>query len=101
MQRTISLALAMLAGAAFGAFAVTNLSAQNKAPGTYAVIDINDITDNDTFTKRLLPKTTPAMEAFGGHYVIRTDKLVAVEGVAPKRFVVLAFDLCLLRTGGP
>jgi len=92
MQRSISLGLAMLAGAAFGAFAISGLSAQSKAPGAYAVIDISDITDADTFVKQLLPKTTPAMEAFGGRYIIRTDKITAIDGTAPKRYVVIGFD---------
>jgi uncharacterized protein (DUF1330 family) len=92
MKQVVATGLAMLAGAALGAGAVDRLHAQNKAPGAYAVIDISAITDADTFTKQLLPKAEPAMKAFGGQFVIRTDKLTAVDGTPPSRFVVIGFD---------
>ncbi len=59
MKQPIGLGLAMLASAAFGAVAVNELKAQNKAAGAYAVIDISEITDAETFTKQLLPKRRP------------------------------------------
>ena len=92
MNQRIALGLAMLAGVAIGAVAVDGLKAQNKAPGAYAVIDISEVTDPDTFTKQLLPKATPAMAAFGGQFIVRTEKIVGIDGTAPKRFVVIAFD---------
>jgi hypothetical protein len=66
MNQRITLGLAMLASAAFGAVAVNGLNAQTKAPGAYAVIDISEITDSDTFVKQLLPKATPPVTAAGG-----------------------------------
>jgi uncharacterized protein (DUF1330 family) len=81
----------MLAGAAFGGVAVNELSAQNKAPGAYAVIDISEISSPDVF-KTLLPKTGPSMDAFGGKNVILTENIVGLDGSPPKRFVVIAFD---------
>jgi uncharacterized protein (DUF1330 family) len=92
MNQHIALGLAMLASATFGAVAVNGLNAQTKAPGAYAVIDISEITDSDTFVKQLLPKATPPVTAAGGQFIIRTDKITPIDGTPPKRFVVIAFD---------
>jgi uncharacterized protein (DUF1330 family) len=91
MNRAIGLGIAMLAGAALGAAAVSGLNAQNKPPGAYAVVDLSEITNPDVF-KTLLPKAEPAAAAFGGKFVIRTENIVGLDGTAPKRFVVIAFD---------
>jgi uncharacterized protein (DUF1330 family) len=90
MKSYFGLGLAMLAGAAFGAVAVNGLHAQTK-PGAYAVVDITEVTNPDLF-KTLLPKAGPAMTAAGGQFVIRTEKIMALDGTAPKRFIVIAFD---------
>src|ERR1700730_3383264 len=91
MNRYLTVGLAMFAGAVFGAVAVSGLNAQNKAPGAYAVVDLSEISNPDLF-KTLLPKAEPAMNAFGGKYVIRTENIVGLDGTPPKRFVVIAFD---------
>jgi len=91
MNQRIALGLAVLAGAAFGAVAVSGLNAQNRAPGAYAVVDLSEIT-NDADFRTLLPKAEPAMNAFGGKFVIRTENITASDGTPPKRFVVIAFD---------
>ncbi len=91
MNRFATLGLAMLAGVAIGAAAVNRLNAQGKPPGAYAVVDISEITDQNTFGQ-ILPKALPASEAFGGKYVIRTGKTTALDGTPPQRFVVIAFD---------
>jgi uncharacterized protein (DUF1330 family) len=91
MNRSFLVALAMLAGAALGAAAVNGLHAQGRPPGAFAIIDISEITDPEVF-KQLLPKTTMALAAFGGQYVIRTENMTAIDGTPPKRFVVIAFN---------
>ena len=91
MNRFATSGLAMLAGVAIGAAAVNGLNAQGKPPGAYAVVDISEITDQNTFGQ-ILPKALPASEAFGGKYVIRTGKTTALDGTPPQRFVVIAFD---------
>jgi uncharacterized protein (DUF1330 family) len=91
MNRSMTLGLAMLAGAAMGAMAVNGLYAQNKAPGAYAVVDISEVSNPDLF-KSLLPKAGPANDAFGGKFIIRTENISALDGTPPKRFVVIAFD---------
>ena len=91
MNQRIALGLTLLAGIAIGAFAVNGLNAQGKPPGAYAVVDISEIADQKTFDQ-IPPKAGPANEAFGGKYVIRTNNLTSLDGTAPKRFVVIAFD---------
>ena len=90
MNRLATLAMALLAGAAIGAAAVNGLNAQGT-PGAYAVVDISEITDQNTFGQ-ILPKALPASEAFGGKYIVRTSKITALDGTPPLRFVVIAFD---------
>jgi uncharacterized protein (DUF1330 family) len=90
MNRLATLAMALLAGAAIGAAAVNGLNAQGT-PGAYAVVDISEITDQNTFGQ-ILPKALPASEAFGGKYIVRTSKITALDGTPPQRFVVIAFD---------
>jgi uncharacterized protein (DUF1330 family) len=91
MNRAIPLGLAMLTGGAIGATAVNELHAQGTAPAAYAVIDISAVTNPDVF-KTLLPKAGPAMAAFGGKYIVRTDKITNLDGTPPARFVVIGFD---------
>ena len=37
-------------------------------------------------------KAGPSMTPFGAYNVIRTEKITALEGTPPKRFIVIAFD---------
>ncbi|MBV9635904.1 MAG: DUF1330 domain-containing protein [Methylobacteriaceae bacterium] len=85
------LALALVAGLAIGGGAIQGLQAQ-ATPPTYVVVDISDITDPEGF-KALIPKASPeSLASFGGKYVVRTENITAVDGPAPKRFVVIAFE---------
>jgi hypothetical protein len=62
MNRSIALGLVMLAGTVIGATTVDRLYAQDKAPGTYAVVDLSAINSPDVF------KTLPSkMGDFDGH----------------------------------
>ena len=81
----------MVAGIVIGAAAVGGLNAQNAGPGAYAVIDITEINDPATFVT-LLPKAMQANNQFGGKFVTRTENIVALDGTAPKRFIVIGFD---------
>jgi uncharacterized protein (DUF1330 family) len=72
----------MLAGAALGAFAITGLRAQSNTPGAYVIVDISAIT-NDADFRTLLPKAGPAITAFGGKFVARTENIVSLDGTAP------------------
>jgi uncharacterized protein (DUF1330 family) len=93
MNSKFKIALAVVAGAAFGALAVQGLHAQAKPP-TYVVIDIAKMTDPEGFKAvTSSPAAGPArLKELGGHYVIRSTTPTALDGTAPARFVVLAFD---------
>jgi len=91
MKARYTVALSLLAGAALGAVSVGGLYAQGKAPGAYVVIDISEMKDPALF-KTLLPKAGPSMAPYGAHNVIRTEKIEALDGTPPKRFIVIAFD---------
>ena len=90
MKTKYQLALALIAGTAIGGAVIQGLHAQ-ATPPTYVVIDIGKITDPAGF-KTLGPKAGPAVAAFGGKTVIRTENITALDGAAPQRFVVIAFD---------
>jgi uncharacterized protein (DUF1330 family) len=95
MNRYMTLGLAMLAGAAFGATAIRGLSAQTQAkPPTYVVIDITELSNPEGFKAVITSSAaSPArLAALGGRYLIRTETTVALDGTPPKRFVLLAFD---------
>lgn len=57
-----------------------------------AFVDFSEITDPEGF-KALAAKATPEiLDGFGGKYMVRSQNITAVEGVAPKRIVIIAFD---------
>ena len=91
MNRHITFGLGILAGIAIGATAIDRLHAQAKAPGAYAIVDISAITDPEGM-KALGPKAGPAATAAGGHFIARTENIVALTGTPPKRFVIIGFD---------
>ena len=91
MRPNHELAIALAAGVALGAVGVEGLSAQSRPP-TYYVVDFSEVTDPEGF-KALAPiATAEILAGFGGKYMVRSQDITAVEGVAPKRFVVIAFD---------
>ena len=90
MKANHKLAIVLAAGIAVGGAVIKGLHAQ-AAPPVYVVVDISDITDPEGF-KAIPPKSGPeTLAPFGGKYVIRTEKIIALDGTAPKRFVVIAF----------
>lgn len=91
MKTNHKIALALIAGIAAGGAIIQGLHAQ-AAPPVYVVVDISEITDPEGF-KAIPPKAGPeTLAPFGGKYLIRTEKITAFDGPAPKRFVVIAFD---------
>ena len=90
MKTYIVVTLAMLTGIGVGAVAVQSLHAQGKPP-TYIVIDVADYTEGfKAVTSSAVAQS--ATVTHGGHYVIRSEKMTALDGTPPKRFVVVAFD---------
>jgi len=91
IQRTIALAVAV--GLSLGVIATWSLAAQAKRT-FYVVIEVDEITDADGY--KAMTKMGPAniveVKHADGRYFVRTDNLAALDGVAPKRFVMIAFD---------
>jgi uncharacterized protein (DUF1330 family) len=91
MKTNHKLALAVLAGVAIGVAGATAIHAQQvKAPPAYVIAEV-DVTDPTTFQK-YAEKVPGTLAPFNGHYLVRGGKIQALEGEAPKRFVVIAFD---------
>ena len=91
MKTNHKLALAVLAGVSIGVAGATAIHAQQaKVPPGYVIAEV-DVTDPATFQKyrEKIPET---LAPFNGHYLIRGGKTQSVEGEAPKRFVVIAFE---------
>jgi uncharacterized protein (DUF1330 family) len=93
MNTRYKIALAILAGAGLGAAAIQGLHAQAK-PLAYIVIPILKINDAAGFKAAVVDRANAAAElaAAGGHYVIRGQKIIAVDGKPPERLIVIAFD---------
>jgi uncharacterized protein (DUF1330 family) len=91
MKTNRKLALAVLAGVAIGVAGNSAIHAQQvkTAPG-YVIAEV-DVTDPTTFQK-YAEKVPGTLAPFNGHYLVRGGKIQAVEGEAPKRFVVIAFE---------
>jgi uncharacterized protein (DUF1330 family) len=52
---------------------------------------LRKINDADGY-KQVVAKGAAAVDAGGGKFVIRTDKITSLDGPAPTRYVVIAFD---------
>jgi uncharacterized protein (DUF1330 family) len=92
MKANYKLALSLLAGTALGAAAIQGLHAQAKPP-VYAVVDISAITDPEGYKAiGQVPNANMPLAEQGGRYIARTEKITALDGIAPKRFSVIAFD---------
>ena len=93
MKIQYAVALAVATGLGLGSVAIRGLHAQSKPP-VYVVIEINEISDADAF-KALLkmdPSNVVEVKDADGRYLVRTENVTALDGTAPKRFVIIAFD---------
>jgi uncharacterized protein (DUF1330 family) len=94
MKPRYVIGLSMLAGVALGAIAVQGLNAQAKPP-VYWVGDISAVTNPEgdkANTERTTESAAALLKDFGGRYLSRTTKITALDGTAPKRFIIIAFD---------
>ena len=89
MKTRYTVALSLIAGAALGGAAIQGLHAQAKPPAY--VITHTEITDQAAFSE-FSSKVPATMQAFGGKFLVRGGKVTALEGDAPKRVIVTAFD---------
>jgi uncharacterized protein (DUF1330 family) len=94
MKTNYKVAVALVAGAAIGGAAIQGLHAQAKPPA-YVVIPILKMNDAAAFKAGVIDKantTAAEMTAAGGHYVIRSQKFISLDGNPPERLVIIAFD---------
>jgi len=91
MKSNHKLAVAVLAGFSIGVAGTHAIRAQQDKPTPGYVIAEVDVTDPDTY-KKYAEKVPATVAAFDGHYLVRGGKVQAVEGEAPKRIVVIAFE---------
>jgi uncharacterized protein (DUF1330 family) len=86
MKRYIGLGIAVFAGAAIGAAAVSGLHAQAK-------LKAYSVTEQEVIDASALPAYTPAVQAAltaaGGHILDTGGKVVAVMGAAPPPRVII------------
>jgi uncharacterized protein (DUF1330 family) len=90
MKSHYKITMTLIAGAAIGAAAVQGLHAQANPPA-YVVVAIRSITDPASY-KTVIEKAPAIIEAAGGEFVVRTDKITSLDGTPPKRFVMFSFD---------
>ena len=91
MKTNYKIMFGVLVGALIGVGGATAIHArQAKVLPGYVVAEV-DVTDPVTFQK-YAEKVPGTIAAYNGHYMIRGGKLASIEGDAPKRFVVIAFD---------
>ena len=97
MKQYIGLGLAMLAGTAIGAAAVTGLHAQAKPP-VYLVTEI-DVTNPEAYGTEFAPKAQATIKADGGRFVViggtagvGAKPITEMAGTPPKRLTIQAWD---------
>jgi uncharacterized protein (DUF1330 family) len=95
MRPRIGLAVAMLAGAAAGAFGVQVLHGQTKSP-VYFVGEI-DVTNPEGYSKEYLPKAREIIKAHGGQLVATGgaagtgNQVIPIDGEPPRRVVIYRY----------
>jgi uncharacterized protein (DUF1330 family) len=94
MKTNYKVAVALVAGAALGGAAIQGLHAQAKPPA-YVVIPILKINDAAAFKAGVLDKasaTAAVTKAEGGHYIVRSQKFIRLDGNPPQRLIIIKFD---------
>jgi uncharacterized protein (DUF1330 family) len=87
MNRTITIGLSMLAGAALGALGIHSLHAQAKPP-IYYIAEI-DVTNIDAYTKEYAPIAQASIKAAGGRLLAAGQNVTSVEGAPPTKRVAI------------
>jgi uncharacterized protein (DUF1330 family) len=80
-------------GVALGVVATRGLAAQSKRT-VYVVIEADDIMDAEGYKAmtKMGPASIVEVKAADGRYLARTDNVSALDGAAPKEFIMIAFD---------
>jgi hypothetical protein len=92
MKTKHKLALAVIAGVGIGVAGATVIHGQQaKAPPAYVIGEL-EVTDPTTYQK-YADNASATIAASGGHVLVRSSgKTETLEGDAPKRIVVTAWD---------
>jgi uncharacterized protein (DUF1330 family) len=88
MRSHYALSATLVAGLTIGA-GLTTLRAQSTPPA-YVVAEVA-IHNADVFARDYAPKVAGTVQSYGGRF-LTSGKLTALEGDAPQRFVIIAFD---------
>jgi uncharacterized protein (DUF1330 family) len=93
MKIRYAMTLAIAVGLGLGIITARGLAAQAKR-SVYVVMEVDAITDNDSY--RAMMKMSPANIAeakyVDGRYLASNEKIIALDGTAPKAIVLIAFD---------
>ena len=89
MKSNQKLAVALVAGIANGGAVIHGLNAQTTPP-VYVVVDISDITNPEGF-KAISVEPAGDADSFWWQVRYSTENITALHGIAPKRFVLIAF----------
>jgi uncharacterized protein (DUF1330 family) len=90
MKTRYKVALTLIAGVAAGGAVIEALRAQSKPPVYY--VALIEVTDVDGYTKEFAPKAQAIYKAAGVKYLAAGQKVIALEGEAPKRLVIQQWD---------
>ncbi len=91
MKSNHKLAVAVFAGVSIGVAGAHAIHAQQvKTPPGYVIAEV-DVSDPEAF-KKYAEKVPATVASFDGHYLVRGGKIQSVEGEAPKRITVIAFE---------
>src|SRR5450830_1260912 len=94
MKLSRTLVTTLLVGAALGAASIQTLHAQAKPP-VYVVVEFDEITDPAgyaTIGGRTAEAAAVTLKETNGRYLARTDNVAGLDGTAPKRSIIIAFD---------
>ena len=90
MQTRYAVILALLAGATVGSVAVQSLHAQANPPAF--MVAINEVSNQEGYTKEYLPAAQKAIKDHGGVYVAAGPTAQVVGGLPNGRGVILRWE---------
>jgi uncharacterized protein (DUF1330 family) len=90
MKTSYKLAIALVAGAAIGGAAIQGLHAQAKPP--VFMVAINEISNQEGYTKEYLPAAQKAIKDHGGVYVAAGPVAQVTGGLPNGRGVILRWE---------
>jgi uncharacterized protein (DUF1330 family) len=96
MRTRLPPAIALLAGCAIGAGAMTVLQAQ-AIPPAYSIVEV-DVIDPEGF-KAFAARNAAGVAAAGGQFIVRRGRVVTSEGTSPKSVFIIAWSSLDKATG--